>query len=139
MRTMGMPGQMGFTASPISPLAYNNGRISIFLSSDTNWSAYPEDYALGVLLHEMLHAYFMVWCRDNTLEMIWEPGQHPGHGQIFMAAARKIGKKMAVDLTDTTAQLVEAMQHSACGNATGQRPMMQGDWLAATMTLPPMW
>ena len=118
MRTLGMRGDGGCTLAPSN---YNIGRIDIFLSADIDWSAYPDDLPLGVLLHEMLHAYFMVWCRNATIEMDPEPGQLPTHGRIFMAAARRIERRMCVDLTSTPEQLPRRMRHAEAMS----RPPMQ--------------
>ena len=96
MRLCGMPRQLGYTHCPMN---WNTHRITIMMSSDTEWRQFPPEYALGVLLHEMLHAYFAVWCGHDTIEIAWEPDQHPGHGIIFMAAARRMERLVAVDMT----------------------------------------
>lgn len=91
LRTIGEHG-LAFTQPPAN---YNVGRITINMSSDTNWTELPEGLMLGVPLHEMLHAYFMVWCRDDTTEAYYERGQNPEHGEIYMRCARRIERKVS--------------------------------------------
>ena len=50
-------------------------------------------------MHEMLHVYFTVWCRDDTHEARFEPDQDEGHGVIYITAARRIERKVAAGLT----------------------------------------
>ena len=102
MRLCNDAAQLGFTACPED---WRNERIQLAMSSDTEWRQFPPGYAFGVLLHEMLHAYFAVWCRNDSEEAMWEPGQHLGHGVIFMAAARKIERRWASDMTSHPSSL----------------------------------
>lgn len=74
------------------------------MSTDIKWQQFPRHYALGVLLHEMLHAYFMIWCRQGDDELPLEPGLSSHHGVMFTEAARRIEKYTSMDLTSDPAQ-----------------------------------
>ena len=106
MRLLGDPGQLGLTQGPKD---WRNERIKLMLASDLDWTQYPPGYALGVLLHEMLHAYFMVWCRHDTLETTFAPDNDGTHGVIFTEAAKRIEKKMLADLTSDPESFVDPM------------------------------
>ncbi|OQO07518.1 hypothetical protein B0A48_07215 [Cryoendolithus antarcticus] len=58
--------------------------IKIALRYNMDWSCYPRHLMIGVLVHEMLHAYFMIYC--GTCE---EPLtlRDAGHGEYWMCAA----------------------------------------------------
>ncbi|KAK5114071.1 hypothetical protein LTR85_010377 [Meristemomyces frigidus] len=92
---VGGHGELGITQYPGD---YNRTRIRICMSTDIDWHLFPRNYALGVLLHEMLHAYFNVWCRDDIYDPV-EPGQNPDHGPMYTKAAKRIEKYTSMDLT----------------------------------------
>lgn len=84
--------------SPWHPIGYTaehgqacpSPRLTIFLANDYGWIGARWQNCIGVLLHEMLHAYFMIWCLQGRLEPTWEAGKDAGHGPYPMAAARRI-------------------------------------------------
>ncbi|KAK5137578.1 hypothetical protein LTR08_007873 [Meristemomyces frigidus] len=113
-------GQLGFAQTP-GPGRWNTERIRICMSSDLNWRQWPRFYALGVLLHEMLHAYFMVWCGDNDIGSA--EGHH--HGPMFTRAAKRIEKYTGMDLTsnpdkwmDQMGMIRSMLRSPFCGNGS---------------------
>ena len=73
-------------------------RITTTLRADLDWNALPRLAALGVLVHEMLHAYFLVNCGyPGCFEM---QSDDPSHGPIWTAAANYLERKTGLSLTD---------------------------------------
>ncbi|KAF7192627.1 hypothetical protein HII31_06033 [Pseudocercospora fuligena] len=76
----------------------NRRRVSIHLRTNHKWEAVPKTTALGTLVHEMLHAYFLIHCGDfGSIEF---GCADPSHGPIFMAAARMLERLTSLDLTN---------------------------------------
>ena len=100
-------GQLGLT---VPPKNYESCRIRICISSDMDWRKVPRFYALGVLLHEMVHAYFIIWYRENELDPGKEHAENPGHGPTFMKAAKRIERYMGTDLTSNPEKWLGRMQ-----------------------------
>lgn len=82
---------MGMT----EPVNLYHNRVTIYLRTNYKWEALPKTTALGTLVHEMLHAYFLIHCGDTK-----ESGcVDPVHGPIFTAAARMLERLTSLDLT----------------------------------------
>ncbi|EMC91060.1 hypothetical protein BAUCODRAFT_152359 [Baudoinia panamericana UAMH 10762] len=84
-----------------SGLPYARPRVIIFLSATTDWSRLPQGLALGVLVHEMLHAYFGVWAPDAP-EAPQHAKQDHGHGAIFQKAAKKLEQVLRIQVVGDT-------------------------------------
>lgn len=73
-------------------------RIVITLRADLNWSALPRLAPLGTLVHEMLHAYFLVKCGFvGAQEFLAEDAYH---GPVWTAAGRFLEGKTGLHIVD---------------------------------------
>lgn len=93
---LAFPGRRGtLLGVTCAPRDYSCQRIMVKLASNLDWLRSPRGQFIGVLLHEMLHAYFMVWCRGCQG---LEPDDGGGHGPTFWRACRRIEAGMDMDL-----------------------------------------
>ena len=95
IRTTDNEGAFAYTEPPANE---STGRVSIRMGSNINRAALEPDYALGVLLHEMIHAYFFIWSRDAAIEQSWDPRADPWHGLTFLKAAGKVGRQFGLKI-----------------------------------------
>lgn len=79
-------------------VGWNTTRIMICMGTELLGTV-PKDQIMAVLVHEMLHAYLMVWCRDSEGGERTDPRRGAGHGPTFMECARWIEDKLDLDLT----------------------------------------
>ncbi|EMC91059.1 hypothetical protein BAUCODRAFT_313650 [Baudoinia panamericana UAMH 10762] len=78
-------------------------RIHMSITTNTDWSdvtQHPHAQILGVLIHEMLHAYYFVWCGNQA-----DVGDTTGHGRYFHTAAAEIEKLLNITIRPETALL----------------------------------
>lgn len=75
----------------------SNPRVRISLRTDMKWESLPNTFALALLVHEMIHAYFLVHCgHPGALEMA---AQDPAHGPLFVAAAERLERMMGFHIS----------------------------------------
>nr|OQO25256.1 hypothetical protein B0A51_07037 [Rachicladosporium sp. CCFEE 5018] len=65
--------------------------IKIALRFNMDWSCRPRHYMIDVLVHEMLHAYYIMRCGAGTDT----PG---GHGPLFVQSAMKLRSMTGLDV-----------------------------------------
>lgn len=79
------------TCAPGEP-TNTNSRVLIAMRSDCEWGR-PDTDLLGCLLHEMLHAFFIIHCGGQAAME-----DNHGHGRIFVTAAKSIVVRCGLDL-----------------------------------------
>ncbi|OQO09053.1 hypothetical protein B0A48_05944 [Cryoendolithus antarcticus] len=105
--TIADPGLLGNTLKIPSEGPSRPGHVRIALRYTMDWSCYPRPLMIGVLVHEMLHAYFIIMCGTGTEESTL---RDTAHGDYWMSAAVVIGQKTKLDLS--ALRIATAFGHS---------------------------
>lgn len=82
----------------VPPYTYPNDhpRVRIYMRCDFKWDALPRLFPLGCLMHEMLHAWFIVRCGAYGAREC--EAEDPSHGPLFVEAAKWLEDQSGFDL-----------------------------------------
>ncbi|EME80385.1 uncharacterized protein MYCFIDRAFT_78127 [Pseudocercospora fijiensis CIRAD86] len=118
----------------------NRKRVSISLRTNHKWEAVPKTSVLGTLVHEMVHAYFLIHCGElGSLEF---GCMDPSHGTVFTAAANMLERLTSLDLTTDSIMNSMLKESPATGpNGRGTMDMMpqHGYGYGPQVAWPGMW
>lgn len=95
---------LGLTLQPNTP-PNKHSRVRIYMRTDFKWDKLPKFYMLGCLLHEMLHAYFIVKCGGEGAREIG--AEDPGHEPLFVRAAKWLEGRSGLDLLIVKKEVAE--------------------------------